>query len=228
MIGMVLAPFSHKADDFFRQSGFSVCSKGALRIVGIKLQVEGTPPKPPFYLVSNHVSFIDIFVIASQLGCVFVSKAELADYPILGFISRNLSTIYIRREDMRDTHRVNQEITTVMNDGHGVVVFPEGTTTQSGYLLEFKPALLQPAVDFDMPVHVASIHYATPDEPGRANRDVLWRDGMTMLDHILKVAALRSCTVTLTFGEETAQSHDRKELAGRLHAAVDRIYTPIL
>ncbi|MFP6581506.1 MAG: lysophospholipid acyltransferase family protein [Candidatus Hydrogenedentota bacterium] len=228
LIGLIAVPFSHRIAEWFPKTAFVACSRGILVITGIKLSVEGVAPKSPFFLVSNHVSFFDVFVLASRLGCVFVSKAELGDWPLLGFIARAMSTIYIRREDMRDTHRVNQEITSVMNDGLGVVVFAEGTVTQTGQLLDFKPALLQPAVELEMPVHVASIHYATPHAPERAGKDILWRDGVSLIQHFRNIAGLRSCEVTLVFSEETVRLDNRKQLAIALREAVGRIHRPVV
>ena len=162
IIGLILAPVAPRANHYFRRSAFRLCAKGILKITGVRLTVHGTPPDPPFFLVSNHITFIDVFVLASQLGCVFVSKSELGNWPVLSFITRNMNTILINREDLRDTHRVNDQIKEAMEQEMGIVVFVEGTVTETGELLPFKPALLQPAVELNMPVHYASIQYETP------------------------------------------------------------------
>src|SRR5512135_3129046 len=49
--------------------------RASLRVIGLRVSVVGTPPRPPFFLVSNHLSYVDILVIASRVPCVFVSKA---------------------------------------------------------------------------------------------------------------------------------------------------------
>ena len=195
--------------------------------MGVRLTVEGSPPKAPFYLVANHISLVDIFVIASELGCVFVSKAELGDWPVGGFITRRMKTIYINRSSKRDTRRVNQEITDVMQSGLGVVAFPESTTTQDGYMLPFKPALLQSAIDLDMPVHVASLWYGTPEDPERGIEKVLWKDGTTALGNFINIAGLGGCECRLVFSEETVSAPERRELAQKAQEAVVRIHTPI-
>jgi len=116
-----------------------------------------------------------------------------------------MNTILIDRKGFRDTHRVNSEITEVMNDGLGVVVFAEGTVSQTGELMPFKPALLQPAIELQMPVRYASIHYATPHRRDAARE---------------AIAALPYCEATLTFGEGAVEADDRKQLASDLHQAV--------
>jgi 1-acyl-sn-glycerol-3-phosphate acyltransferase len=220
VLGLLVSPVSKRADHFFRRTAFRACAKGVLAITGIRLTVEGLPPQAPFFLVSNHVSFFDVFIIASELGCVFVSKAELGKWPVFGFIARNMSTILIDRADFRDTHRVNAEITGVMNEGLGVVVFAEGTVSQTGELMPFKPALLQPAIELRMPVLYASIHYATPYRKEAAGESILWRDGVSFIRHFLNIAALPYCEATLVFGEGSVEADDRKQLAVSLHRAV--------
>lgn len=227
LIGLLISPVSRRADHFFRRSAFRACAKGVLAITGIRLTVRGPRPQAPFFLVSNHISFFDVFIIASELGCVFVSKSELGRWPVFGFIARNMSTILINREDFRDTHRVNGEIKSVMNDGLGVVVFAEGTVSQTGELLAFKPALLQPAVELGMSVRYASIHYATPHRREAAREAILWKDGVSFVRHFLNVGALPYCEATLIFGEGTVEAVDRKQLAADLHRAVEAQYTGI-
>lgn len=219
-VGLLISPMSKRADHFFRRTAFRACAKGVLAITGIRFTVEGPRPQAPFFLVSNHVSFFDVFIIASELGCVFVSKAELGKWPIFGFIARNMNTILIDRKGFRDTHRVNSEITEVMNDGLGVVVFAEGTVSQTGELMPFKPALLQPAIELKMPVRYASIHYATPHRRDAAREAILWKDGVSFVRHFLNIAALPYCEATLTFGEGAVETDDRKQLASDLHQGV--------
>src|SRR5215510_2231410 len=59
-------------------------SKAMAKIIGVKITVQGTPPPAPFFLVANHLSYVDIIVLASQLDCVFVAKSEIRSWPIIG------------------------------------------------------------------------------------------------------------------------------------------------
>lgn len=220
LVGLLFLPVSKRTNEFFRKSAFRACAKGILAITGIRLRIEGTPPKTPFYLVSNHISFFDVFIIASELGCVFVSKSELGQWPVFGFIADKMSTILINREDIRDTRRVNEEIKRIVSNGLGIAVFPESKVSQTGDLLPFKTALLEPAVEMNMTVQYASVHYATPHQPEAARELILWRDGVSFIQHFLNVASLPNCEAKLRFGEGAIQSTDRKQLAQELHNAV--------
>ena len=80
---------------------YQLWSRALCRIFGVRVTVRGPVPKPPFFLVSNHLSYIDIFVLGTQLPCVFVAKAEIDGWPIFGAISRSVNTIFIDRRSKR-------------------------------------------------------------------------------------------------------------------------------
>ncbi len=222
-----LHPFSKELERRSRRNLFRLCAKGVLRITGLRVEVEGAPPGAPFFLVSNHLSFLDIFVLASELGCVFVSKDDLAGYPVFGFMAKNLETIFIDREKMRDAVRVNEEIREVMSTGYGVVVFAESKCSEEAVLLPFKPALLESAVQLQCPVHYASIHYATPEGHPPATEIAVWKGQETIFDHYLNVSSVPHVRVILTFGAEPIMGSDRKTLAQELHAAVAEQFIPM-
>jgi 1-acyl-sn-glycerol-3-phosphate acyltransferase len=225
--GFFCRPFSIGLDHWFRHKAFVWASRGICSIVGMRIRIVGTPPEAPFFLVSNHLSFLDVFLLASQLGCIFVSKNDLATMPFFGFITRNMNTIYIDREDFRDTARVNAEIKEAMEEGMGVAIFPESKVSVDGTILPFKPALLQPAVELDLPVHHAFIHYSTPTGQRPASEVAIWRDGVNLIQHFLNVAKLPWYEATLTFGEKAIENSDRKILAQELQRAVEKQYRPI-
>jgi 1-acyl-sn-glycerol-3-phosphate acyltransferase len=227
LIGFLCKPFSIRSDHWFRQKAFVWASAGICSIVGMRIRIIGPPPEAPFFLVSNHLSFLDVFLLASQLGCVFVSKDDLATMPFFGFITRNMNTIYIDREDRRDTARVNAEIKDAMEEGLGVAIFPESKVSVDGSILPFKPALLQPAVELNVPVHHAFIHYSTPEGQPPASEVCIWRDGVNLVQHFLNVAKLPWYEATLSFGGTAIESTDRKLLAQELQQAVEKQHIPI-
>lgn len=223
----IFHPFSGRLEKFVRKEAFRICARGLVRITGIRIEVRGKAPQPPFILVSNHLTFLDVFVLASQLGCVFVSGDDLAKWPVFGFMARHMNTIFINRENLRDTVRVNELLTNAMNDGYGVVLFPEGKVSTVGVVLPFKAALLEPAVQLDLHVHYASIHYRTPPGCPRASDVVVWHDDVGLFEHYLNVAALPRCDAVLTFGDAPISGEDRKTLAKDLHAAVRAQFIPL-
>ena len=79
-------------------------------IVNMKVHARGQPPRPPFFLVSNHLSYIDIIAYFTQVHCIFIAKAELASWPLFGFLSKTANTAFIDRNNHKDIRRVNAVI----------------------------------------------------------------------------------------------------------------------
>lgn len=227
LCAMPLALVSPAGERRARQWLFSRYAAGVLAITGIDVDVHGQAPEAPFYMVSNHLTFFDVLVLASKLGCVFVSRSDLAEWPLIGFVTRYMQTIYIDRENLKDTVRVNEQIRDRMNKGYGVVVFAESKCSEEGMVMPFKPALLQSAVALGLPVHYASIHYATPEGHPPASEKVIWKGETGFVEHYIDVASLPRVHATITFGEEPITRSCRKTLAIDLHAAVSAVFAPI-
>lgn len=198
------------------------------RVLGMSLTVQGAPPPPPFFLVANHLSYVDIIALASQLDCCFVAKSEVAHWPLLGALARSFGTIFIDRRHRHDIPRVNALIATAQKDGWGVVLFPEGTSTKGAAVLPFKPSLLESPATTGQPVAIASISYRTKPTHPSAHEAICWWGDAAFAPHLLALLRLPSFAATLTFGAETVQGRDRKELAQQLHRAVQRIFIPVV
>src|SRR5436305_324830 len=126
----------------FSSRFFRGWSRLLLRLLHIRVETSGEAPSPPFLLVANHLSYLDILVLASRLPCVFVSKAEVRSWPLLGPICTALGTLYIDRQQRRDIPRVMLDIEKALDRGLGVVFFPEGTSSKGETVAPFKSPLL--------------------------------------------------------------------------------------
>lgn len=207
---------------------FRFWAHSLLTILRVKLTVEGTPPEPPFFLVSNHLSYLDIIVIASQLDAAFVAKSEISGWPAVGLIFRCFDTIYIDRSTRRDIPRVLCHMEQLLASGLGIVVFPEGTSTRGAELRRFLPSLLETPARAGLEVSWAAIHYKTPAGELPAHLSVCWWGDAPFLPHALELASLPRVDARVVFGEETCRSEDRKELARQLHQAVSGGFVPIV
>ncbi len=202
---------------FFRTWGRSVC-----RAMGVSVDVRGAPPRAPCFLVCNHLSYLDIPLIAGYFDGVFVAKAEVAAWPVMGPLARTMRTIFVNRQSKRDVLRVNRRIEQALERGEGVVVFPEGTSSGGEEVLPFRPALLEPAAASRHPAHYASLAYRTPPGCPPAATAVCWWGDMTFFGHLWGMLALPGFDAVLHFGGEALHESDRKLLAERLHRAVSR------
>ncbi len=196
---------------------------GVCAVMSARITVRGTPPQPPFFLVSNHLGYFDTIVYARLLGCVFVSMSEIGAWPLIGTLARGLDTVFIDRKRRHDTARANNEIRRTIEKGHGLLLFPESTTTYGDKLLPFHGPLLQPAIGLGRPVHFAAISYATPPGQPSAGHAICWVDDTPFATHALRLLRLRRFDVTVTFGPSPLIENDRKLLATALHTAVESI-----
>mgnify|MGYP003114066794 CR=1 FL=1 len=122
-----------------------------LRILGVELTVTGNAVDAPVFLVSNHVSWLDIPLIASQRHLYFLSKAEVGDWPLIGTLARAMGTLFIKRGS-GESSRKAREIGDRLKQGHTVLVFPEGTTTDGTGLRRFFPQLFDAPLMANVPV----------------------------------------------------------------------------
>jgi 1-acyl-sn-glycerol-3-phosphate acyltransferase len=195
-------------------------SRCLLAVMGARVECTGRPPQAPFLLVSNHLSYVDILLLASRLDAVFVSKQEVASWPLLGPLCRAMGTVFINRELRRDISRVLEEMDAKLDCDVGVVLFPEGTSTNGSEVLRFLPPLLELAVRLGRPVEFASLHYSTREGQPPASDVVCWWGGTPFVSHFLRLLSLTSFRAELAFGAQPIVSTDRKQLAAELHRAV--------
>ncbi len=203
-----------------RLRAFRLWSRLMLRLLGARVETAGVPPRPPFFLVSNHHGYVDIVVISSRLEAVFVSRDDVSRWPVFGWLSRSVGTLYVDREMKRDLPRVAAAMEKVLEEGIGIVLFPEGTSTGGTEPLPFRPSLLEPAVRLGMPAHFAAISYRTGAGLPSAAEAVCWWGEMAFVPHLLRLLRLPGFEARIVFGDAPIVGTDRKSLARSLEGAV--------
>lgn len=224
---MPIRIFSKPADAQSRRAVLRLFSKGVLAILGMRVDVRGRPPAMPYLLVSNHLAAVDIFVLGSLLGPVFISQGDVARWPFVGLVARAGDTIFIDRARLKDIVRVNQLIADKLRGGEGIVFFPESTTSEDGILLPFKTALFEAPVQAKLPVHYVSLSYAAPPGGPTALEAIVWRDPVSFLGHFVRIALLPRSKAIVVFGEHPIAGDDRRVLARRLQEAVQAGRPPL-
>ncbi len=213
---------------FWRQIAFNNWTMSFVRISGMKIEVIGSPPKPPFFLVSNHVSYVDIAAIRAVIPCVFVAKGEIENWFLAGRLVRDMGNIFIDRANRRDIPRAGAKIIERLEAGDGVVVFPEGTSTKGEQVLPFNSSFFEFAASANIPVSYVSVGYRTPEGEMPASEAVCWWDDTTFIDHMLRLFTLPEYTAVLHFGDEPILNHDRKKLASELHERISGNFVPVI
>lgn len=211
----------------WRQTAFRLWAQTFVKILGMKIEVIGTPPSPPFFLVCNHLSYTDIPALRSVIEGVFVAKGEIDGWFMAGKIVRDMGTIFINRQNRRDIPRAGSEIIKRIDEGEGVIVFPEGTSTKGEIVLPFNSSFFEFAAKSKLPVSAASISYKTPDNKPKASDVVCWWEDISFGAHLFRLFQLPEFTAIISFGDEAILKTDRKELAGALWQKVNENFTPV-
>jgi 1-acyl-sn-glycerol-3-phosphate acyltransferase len=209
--------WSQDALPTMRRQWLQHSSRRVLRILHAHTRASGNIPSSGL-LVANHLSYLDILVLASITPCSFVSKHEVKSWPVFGWFATIAGTVFVNRERRTKTAQTTDEIAAVLDTGALLVIFPEGTSTGGDTLLPFKSSLLEPVARQPHPLNVCFLKYELDD--GNVSEDVCyWRD-MTLLPHMINLLSKRALRVSVKFQEVVKRSSDRKELARQLHAEV--------
>ncbi len=228
LVGKAMLPRFSRARRRLRKFILNSWGKSLAGIIGMRIKVIGEPPQPPFFLVANHLSYVDILAIAAHLECVFVAKGEIEKWPVMGWLAGGIGTIFIDRKNFQDIPRVIGLINEKLDEGLGVMLFPEGTSTMGDRLMPFSPALLEPAARAAYPVSYATISYRTPDDEPPAHAAVCWWGDMDFAPHLMKLLLISKFEATVVFGEDAIQADDRKLLARSLWNAVNDNFIPVV
>lgn len=193
------------------------------RIVGARRRVVGRPLHSEVVFVANHLSWIDIPVLAGTTGTAFVAKAELRGLPLIGWLCTLNRTIFVAREDRMAVAAQVETLRAAFSQGGAVTIFPEGTTGDGETLLPFKAALLA-ALDPPPPgvmVQPVRIDY------GPATRELAWVGDESGADHARRVLSRRATfPVTLTFLDpfDSAPLGGRKAIAAEARRRIDKAF----
>ncbi|MEC7816341.1 MAG: lysophospholipid acyltransferase family protein [Pseudomonadota bacterium] len=142
----------------------SACFRQACRCLGWQVQVHGQARAGATLFVANHISWSDIPLLGGLVPGRFLSKAEVADWPIIGWLAQQAGTLFIRRGSGQ-ARRVKTEIHNRLSAGESVVVFPEGTTTSGIAVLPMHGLLLGAARDAGVPVQPVTLGYRRHQRP---------------------------------------------------------------
>ncbi len=202
--------------------------RACLAVLGCRVTVHGEPPADPCLLVSNHLSYVDIVVLAARSPGRFVAKAEIRDWPVVGRMCRTADILFVDRGRRRDVTRVGRQIAEALRAGDRILLFPEGTSTPGDSVATLKPSLLAPAAAGKHPVHWAVLRYRTPADEAPAFLSVAWWGDMPLFPHAPELLMLRRMDAELTFGAEACRLGDRKELARRLQEQMTAAFRPMV
>jgi len=129
-----------------------------------RVQVIGELPAKPMLWVANHVSWCDIPLLGMLRPLSFLAKAEVARWPVLGWLARQAGTLFIRR-GAGDAAQINQQLANHLHQGRHLLIFPEGTSTDGSSVRTFHPRLFACAIQAGCAVQPVAIRYLRNGKP---------------------------------------------------------------
>ena len=200
-----------------------VC-RNAFRIMGIGFSTRGELMHTRGAVVANHSSWLDIFALNARKRIYFVSKAEVAGWPGIGWLARATGTVFIERDRKRAREHTDL-FTTRLLAGHKLLFFPEGTSTDGRRVLPFKTTLFAaffaPELRAQMAIQPVTVIYHAP--PGARADFYGWWGDMDFGPHLLKVlGAARQGSVEILYHPpvRVADFADRKALAAHVERVI--------
>lgn len=180
----------------------------AARVVGAQVRLEGAPIRGHTMLVSNHVSWLDILVLAGGTGCAFVAKADLGPDFVHWLADQN-ATLYVRRGHVKGSRDQAIAIAGALKGDKPLTLFPEGTTGPGTHLLAFRSTLLEAAnfMPSDVAIRPVAIDY------GAAVAEIAWHGAEPAIHNVLRVLGRRGpLPVTIHLLEPLDRCGNRKQL----------------
>ena len=177
------------------------------------------PPLAHALIVSNHISWLDIFLINSLHPCRFVAKAEIRAWPVVGWLVAQAGTVFIARGNRRDLRHIFKGLVDALGQGQRVAFFPEGTTASQGQLLPFHANLFEAAIDARVPVQPYALAYV--DARGGWHPAVDYTGETTFVDSMLRI--LQGEPVVARLGCLTpiaSEGAHRRELSAQAREAI--------
>ncbi len=204
----------------------SLWMKSVVRIFNIRIRCLGeTDLKHQTLYVCNHLSYLDIPVLGSLLPCSFVSKKDVASWPVFGFLANIGQTAYIGRK-RQDLKTASNAVEHYIQDGQSLILFPEGTSTDGQDVLSFKSSLFSLLLKADDPsqnllIQPVSLYISKSNNrpvSTQADRDLYaWHRDMddSLPSHLWRFAQTNGSEVTIQFHPTVSPQDfdDRKELA---------------
>ncbi len=186
-------------------------SRGACRIFGIRLAVEGAPAPAPVLIVSNHISWLDIEVLHGCAAMGFVGKAEIRGWPIVGRLAAIGGTIFHERGSRHSADDVASALAERLKQGRRVAIFPEGGILPGDHVKTFHARLFKAAVETGSPVQPVMLRYV---RGGRRDPGVGFHRHEHFVGNIGRLLARPGCTAEVRFMAPMAsEGQPRRTLA---------------
>jgi 1-acyl-sn-glycerol-3-phosphate acyltransferase len=201
-------------------------SRELLAVFGARLAIEGAPPAQGL-LVANHISWLDILAINAVSPTTFLSKDDVLEWPVIGWLAARVGTVFLERGSRAAAQRAKERLVAELRGGRVVGVFPEGTTGFGDLVMPFHAALFQSAIDAGVNVVPALVRYT--DALGAPTRAAAYVGETSLWECMGNIARTSGLTVRVDFLPTVATvGIDRRHLAHHTHGLISHALTKLV
>jgi 1-acyl-sn-glycerol-3-phosphate acyltransferase len=187
-------------------------------LMGVQVRIRGRRPAPGSLIVANHRSYFDILALGAATPCLFLAKAEVGAWPLVGAGVRAVGIPLVARRVPESRRRAAEQVLDRLRCGSSVVNFAEGTTTSSVTPRAFRPGLFHRVVRERLVVVPATIRYQ--------GHETDWVGDATLVDHLFRAVTRLRTRIDLIFSPPLRTEHFAN--GDRLRLAVyDRVCRPV-
>ncbi len=217
-----------------------VWSRWNVHVLGITVNlVNGDliKKKQNYFVIGNHLSYLDIILLGSKKPSLFVAKKEVKYWPLLGQLAWLGGSIFVDRSQKGSAAKKPyiEQIAQYLKQGLTIQVFPEGTSSNGEGVLPFKKGIFSSPILAETPILPITIRYISVNgEPfGPDNRDlVTWHSDMTFVDHFWGVLNLKGFEVDIIINPPILEKlidknnvfEQAKNLSERAHHIIEKTY----
>ena len=193
-----------------------------VRVLGMRMVIDGEPPEAPALVVANHISWFDIPLLHALAPMWLVAKHDIRDWLFIGWLARAVGTIFIARGDESSRKRASRRMTALLKRGRIVGIFPEGGIRPERGVNRFHARLFASAVRAGVPVVPVAIRYW---RDGDVHDERVFGPGSTFLGLLVSMLARPACDAQLIVGQPLdSVGVSRRELALTSQARVTEMY----
>ncbi|MGW0711300.1 lysophospholipid acyltransferase family protein [Streptomyces sp. NPDC002643] len=197
-------------------------SRWIARAAGVRVRISGeAAPTGGLLLVANHVSWLDIPLLAAVRPARMLAKAEIRQWPVAGRLTAHSGALFIDRDRIRTLPDMVARIADALREGAAVTVFPEGSTWCGRAQGHFRRAAFQAALDANVPVQPVRVRYRLLDGGGTSTTPAFIGDD-SLLGSVWRVVTARGLVAEVELRPALApgSAPDRKTLAKAAEAGV--------
>lgn len=200
--------------------------------LGVQTRLRKPLTSPPLrVLVANHVSYVDVVILATHSPGVFVTSTDVQSAPFLGWMAKAAGCVFVDRRNKKSLMRDLRALEQLLQEGLPINLFPEGTSSDGAQVLPFKNSLLEAACRMGVPVQPLVLNYQiSPTMTADTYKSsVFWYGDMPFFSHLFSLLRLKPFQVNLFAGDTIpTQGKNRRAVGDEAHASICGMFSPIV